>query len=81
MLHKIRRLQDGLTQNGILILNIHDPSGHERWNIDDQMVKKTFWLGFNSRPALSLYHLSVEMSCDLADTPKMYAEEEKFLYA
>jgi len=40
-LHKIRRLllQDGFTQNGILILNIHDPSDHERWDINDQMVK------------------------------------------
>ena len=38
-LHKIRRLllQDGFTQNGILILNISD---HERWDIYGQMVKK-----------------------------------------
>jgi len=41
--HKIKRLllQDGFTQNGIIILNIaHDPSDHERWDINGQMVKK-----------------------------------------
>jgi len=53
-LHKIRRLQDGFTQNGILILNIHDPSDHERWANGE---KKTFWLGFNSRPALGTVKL------------------------
>lgn len=41
-LQKIKRLllQDGFTQNGILILNIHDPSDHEQWDINGQMVKK-----------------------------------------
>ena len=41
-LQKIRRLllQDGFAQNGILILNIQDPSDRERWDIYGQMVKK-----------------------------------------
>jgi len=39
---KIKRLllQDGFTQNGILILNIHDPNDREQWDINGQMAKK-----------------------------------------